>query len=76
MMHPPVGIASWFAFLPAESRSTNPHYNNSSKLHSLQMNYASPPHFPLPYHLQVRGERLAVVMVVRGDVEHGRLSPN
>lgn len=56
-MHPLVGIASWFSFLPAESRSTDLHFNNGSKLHHLQMNYATPP-LPFLYHIifKVGGE--------------------
>lgn len=47
MMHPSVGIASWFPLLPMESRSTGLHYHNSSKLQHTQMNYVP----PLPYHI-------------------------
>lgn len=52
-MLPLVGTASWFSVLPAESRSTDLHYNNGSKLHHLPMNYAPPPPHPLffLYHI-------------------------
>lgn len=83
-MLPLVGTASWFSVLPAESRSTDLHYNTGSKLHHLPMNCAPPPPFFL-YHIISEvvvvvvgggGGSVVVVMVVRGDVEHSRLSPN
>lgn len=73
MMHPSVGIASWFTLLPMERRSTGLHYNNSSKLKHTQMNDVPPLPSRIILILEV-GE--AVVMAMRGDVEHSRLSPN
>lgn len=73
MMHPLVGVASWFSVLPMESRSTDLHYNNSSKLQHTQKNNVP----SLPSHIILILEVGEVgVMAMRGDVEHSRLSPN
>lgn len=48
MMHPLVGIASWFSLLPTESRRrTGLHYDNSSKSQHTPMNYVP----LLPYYI-------------------------
>lgn len=70
IMHPLLHITSWFTFPPEGSRTTLLRCNNSSELHCLQLNH---PNFL--YHIMFKAGRVLVI-VVRGDVERSRLSPN